>query len=109
MPILVHFKNNTFAFVPHNELDELIASDDIIAFRRQTGWVELGKDPLRGQSAAAYQGPERRGTKAVRNCLTCLDLVDSMCKANNCQSRISTQAKSFKIEGGGLHAASNSL
>lgn len=61
MAILVQYKDKTFDAVSNKELDALIASERIIAFRRAGGWVDISKAPLRGQrSPGEYQGPERR-------------------------------------------------
>ncbi len=61
MAILVQYKDKTFDAVPNKVLDDLIASEKIIAFRRSSGWAEIGRDPLRGQGARReYEGPERR-------------------------------------------------
>jgi len=61
MAILVQFKDNTYDFVLNNELDELIIAEEIIAFKRSSGWVDIGKDPVRnGSSRKQYVGVERR-------------------------------------------------
>lgn len=65
MAIMVQFKNNTASFIPDYDLRELILSNSIIAFRRGTGWVEIGAAPIRGEGARSrYEGPERRGAGA---------------------------------------------
>ena len=62
MGILVRFKNEIFSIVQNYELDDLIASNKIIAFKRSSGWVDLSRDPLRGKgSPKEYKGVERRG------------------------------------------------
>jgi hypothetical protein len=40
-------------------LDNLIDAHKIIAFRRASGWVVVGKDPVR-EKHALYPGTERR-------------------------------------------------
>jgi hypothetical protein len=61
MAILVQFKDNTYDFVLNNELDELINANEIIAFKRSSGWVDLSKDPVRnGSSRSQYMGVDRR-------------------------------------------------
>jgi len=61
MAILVQYKDKTFDAIPNKVLDDLIASEKIIAFRRSSGWAEIGRDPLRGQGLQReYEGPERR-------------------------------------------------
>ncbi len=61
MAILVRYKNNTFGAVSQDRLDMLIASREIIYFKRSDGWVNVSEGPLRGQgSPQQYRGPERR-------------------------------------------------
>ncbi len=61
MAILVQYVNKTYDVVLNGDLDELIAAKRIVAFRRSTGWVDVNRDPLRGQGASReYRGPERR-------------------------------------------------
>ncbi len=61
MAILVQYVNNTYDFVPNSELDDLIASESIIAFKRSSGWVDIHKDPIRRNgSAKRFLGKERR-------------------------------------------------
>ena len=47
MAVMVQFKDNTYDFVLNSELDSLIASKSIIAFRRSSGWVDISNDPIR--------------------------------------------------------------
>jgi hypothetical protein len=66
MAILVQYRDETFDAVPNKVLDDLIAADKIIAFRRSSGWAEIGRDPIRGQGTSReYEGPERRIAPAV--------------------------------------------
>ncbi len=66
MAILVQYSDKTFDAVPNNDLDALIASRRVIAFRRSGGWVDVSVGPLRGQGAQhQYGGPERRGAPNV--------------------------------------------
>lgn len=59
--IPVVYQNGEFSRVPPRELDELIAAERIIGFRRSDGWAILGEDPLRDpRTSHPYQGPERR-------------------------------------------------
>ena len=61
MGILVQYSDKTFDAVSSKDLDMLIASRKIIAFRRSGGWVDVSRGPLRGQGARQiYAGPERR-------------------------------------------------
>lgn len=61
MAILIQYKDKTFGAVSKNHLDTLIASKEIIGFRRSDGWVDVSEGPLRGQrSPQQYHGQERR-------------------------------------------------
>ncbi|RQW85690.1 MAG: hypothetical protein EHM79_11240 [Geobacter sp.] len=45
--------------VSRHELDLLLAAGNIKAFRRSTGWVQVGKSPIR-KGSMSYVGRERR-------------------------------------------------
>ncbi len=61
MAILVQYANKTYDVVRNSDLDELIATKKIVAFRRSTGWVDISKDPILGQGVSGtYRGSERR-------------------------------------------------
>ncbi len=60
MRIPVIFFDDTPALVEAERLDELISYRRIQAFRRSSGWVRVGRDPVRG-CGGRYDGPERRG------------------------------------------------
>ena len=97
MAIMVQYKDNTYEPVPDYVLDDLIEEGRIVAFRRASGWVEIGRDPLRGMGAPNdYTGPERRAAVANRNCLTCGDFVDALCQREACPTRTSLQGKSYQ-------------
>ncbi len=57
----------TFGYVKNSdELDALIENDAIYAFRRKSGWVTIGKDPIRRLGIRQdYKGPERRTSPDV--------------------------------------------
>lgn len=42
------------------DLRQLIASGEVLAFRRSDGWVKVGTEPIRGDGGKEYNGPERR-------------------------------------------------
>ena len=66
MAILVQYNDKTYDAVPNKDLDALIASERIIAFRRSGGWVDIRRESLRGQgSPQEYRGPERRAAPGV--------------------------------------------
>ncbi len=60
MLIRVHFKDGRIDLVPSGKLDELILMSAIDKFERASGWVTLGKDPVRSTLRGGYSGPERR-------------------------------------------------
>ena len=62
MPLLVKYKNDGLGYVTKYELNTLIASDKIEAFKRSNDeWVDPKVGPLRGQgSGRDYMGPDRR-------------------------------------------------
>lgn len=47
MLIQVNYPDNRFDYVKENILDILIETKKIARFRRSTGWVTLGVDPVR--------------------------------------------------------------
>lgn len=47
MLIQVNYPDNRFDFVKENILDVLIEKKRITRFRRSSGWVTLGVDPIR--------------------------------------------------------------
>ncbi len=95
MAIMVQFENKTFGYIRNDDLEELIDSGGIISFRRSSGWVEIGKDPVRTKKASDdFTGPERRGGSLKMHCLNCADFIDALCRARACHSRVSLQGKS---------------
>lgn len=46
--------------VPSYVLDRMLACGEVHAFERSTGWVVVGRDPIRAARRGAYQGHERR-------------------------------------------------
>jgi hypothetical protein len=57
--IYVYFADGTSGAVSSSELEEMIKSKRIYAFRRYGEWVRVDYDSLRGQGGE-YVGPERR-------------------------------------------------
>lgn len=51
---------DTVKEIQAKHLKRMIAGKEIIAFRRTSGWVKIGIDPVRGEGGAEYDGPERR-------------------------------------------------
>jgi len=60
MSILVEFKDGMQGEVPGTVLDRLIEMNLIVRFKRQTGWAELGRDPIRRNKMRVVSLPERR-------------------------------------------------
>ncbi len=60
MLIRVRYKDGRIDLVPSQKLDELIYMSEIEEFERASGWVTLGRDPIRSTLRGAYSGPERR-------------------------------------------------
>ena len=62
MLIQVSYSDDSFDYVKDFMLDWLIESGAIIKFKRSTGWVQVGVDPIRKPSTEpGYRGVERRG------------------------------------------------
>lgn len=61
MLIRVRYKDGRIELIPSNNLDELIVMSEIERFERSSGWVIVGKDPIRSTLRGHYTGKERRG------------------------------------------------
>jgi len=60
MMIRVVYKNGIHDTVVPEYLNFLLESDRVKMFRRSSGWVHVGVDPIRRQITTSYSGPERR-------------------------------------------------
>ena len=60
MMIPVMLKDGTDELVHPQVLDRLLDEDRVMFFKRSTGWVVIGRDPLRGMGGEVYEGKERR-------------------------------------------------
>lgn len=60
MLIRVRYNDGRIDLVPSKNLDELIVMSEIEQFERATGWVTVGKDPIRSALRGYYRGSERR-------------------------------------------------
>jgi hypothetical protein len=61
MMIGVIYKNNKRGMIDEYLLDDLIREGKINAFRRSSGWVKIGHDPIRERwKPSKYNGQERR-------------------------------------------------
>lgn len=68
MRIPVMLKDGTNVQVFPEFLEQMLKADEVFFFRRATGWVIVGKDPIREGEQDIYHGVERR-----RNWITNLD------------------------------------
>ncbi len=65
MLIQVMYPDNNYDYVKDFILNDLIETEKIVRFRRRTGWISLGVDPVRSRSLKPYQGEERRHTSRL--------------------------------------------
>lgn len=64
MLIQVSYDDDKYDYVKDFMLDRLIQSGTISRFRRSSGWVQIGVDPIRTQKRENYNGVERRTANA---------------------------------------------
>lgn len=60
MAVEVVFNNGTKGNVDRRELNLLINSRLITDFKRSTGWVHIGVDPIRQKIDFSYGGEDKR-------------------------------------------------
>lgn len=60
MMIRIRYPDGRYDMVKVSQLDRFIAADLISGFRRASGWVVIGRDPIRRNSREFYLGPEKR-------------------------------------------------
>ncbi len=61
MLIHVLYKDNRYDYVKGFMLDALIATERVVRFRRSSGWVIIGRDPVRKRADnKPFAGVERR-------------------------------------------------
>ena len=66
MLIQVLLRDNHYDYVKDFILDSLIECQKIAKFRRSSGWVTIGVDPIRRRKAKeSYNGVERRAAVAA--------------------------------------------
>ena len=59
--IEVVFRDGTKGRVAPKALDLLLNADKVFSFKRSSGWVTVGVDPVRARRRGSdYHGPERR-------------------------------------------------
>jgi putative N-acetylmannosamine-6-phosphate epimerase len=60
MLIRVRYKDGRIDLIVSQNLNELIVMDKIEQFERSSGWVTIGKDPIRSTLRGTYTGTEYR-------------------------------------------------
>lgn len=62
MLINVMYPDHRFDMIKADRLEGFIQRGEIIKFKRSSGWVTIGADPIRGQKnqGTTHTGPERR-------------------------------------------------
>jgi hypothetical protein len=85
IPVILR-DNDQYDEVPDYLLSRLIDSGSIKSFRRSTGWVVIGRDPIREPGKCFYNGPERRSQRN-RSCLVCPEMVGGICISTTCPDR----------------------
>jgi hypothetical protein len=66
--------------VPPHVLDRMLTYGEIYAFERSSGWVIVGRDPVR-KARGPYYGPERRRSFSFRQKRDLLPAVPQHLKA----------------------------
>ena len=60
MTIRVMYNDGRFDIVKHTSLGLLLEKNYLSSFKRSSGWVVVGRDPVRDSGGKNYHGPERR-------------------------------------------------
>ena len=61
MLLQIILEDNRFDYIKDFRLNDLIASRKVKKFRRSTGWVTIGVDPIRtSKNEGTFDGVERR-------------------------------------------------
>jgi hypothetical protein len=63
--IEVEYANGSSSFVMPETLDYLLEQKKIVGFRRATGWIAVGFDPVRANVRKPFSGAEQRRQEAV--------------------------------------------
>lgn len=66
MGITVIFNNGDEKNVPSYMLDYLIQEKKIVAFQRSSGWVQIGRDPIRNRQQPLTRSLTRSGESGER-------------------------------------------
>lgn len=81
--------------IPDYVLGELLARGRVQGFRRSSGWVEVGRDPIRQARNAYFTGSERRRRRKV-SCFSCPDMIGGRCRNKSCPEYF-CEAKVFEL------------
>ena len=65
MLIEVEYVNGKCNFVMPETLDSLLEQNKVIGFRRATGWIAVGFDPIRKNALKPFSAAERRRQNVV--------------------------------------------
>jgi hypothetical protein len=76
-------------------LGELLSRGRVQGFRRSSGWVEVGRDPIRQSRVDIYYGRERR-KRRNSSCLSCPEMVRGECVKTSCPE-FRSQTKIFPL------------
>ena len=60
MLIQVLYEDNRYDYVKGFQLDRLLEVNKVQKFKRSSGWVTVGVDPVRWTKSPSYDGTERR-------------------------------------------------
>ena len=66
MLIRVIYTDDTFDYLLNTQLDKLLEMGKVAKFKRNTGWVTVGVDPIRTGQFVYYDGPERRAWECTQ-------------------------------------------
>jgi hypothetical protein len=87
--------NTEHEVVPDYVLGELLLRGKVQGFRRASGWVVVGRDPIRQARGGSYPGTERRRRRKA-SCLTCPELIGGECVNSRCSEHL-CNAKVFAL------------
>jgi hypothetical protein len=63
MLIQVLYDDNKYDYVKGFQLDRLLEVNKVQKFKRSSGWVTVGVDPIRWRKSPSYDGLERRASQ----------------------------------------------
>jgi len=64
--VRVEYSDNRYDYVTEKKLDTLLESNQIVKFKRITGWVTIGVDPLRKPDRQhTYRYPNELKKRAI--------------------------------------------